>query len=78
MCATCAPTRSRCLKAKPITETSQKALNDEAFVLVNGIAGAVLEAGKIMARAAEAAKAEPKEKGKGATKEGAGDERQQF
>jgi cellulose biosynthesis protein BcsQ len=41
------------LEGKAITETSQKALNDEAFVLVNGIAGAVLEAGKILARHAE-------------------------
>ena len=36
------------LEGKAITETGQKELNDEAFVLVNGIAGAVLEAGKIM------------------------------
>jgi hypothetical protein len=41
------------LEGKTITETSQKALNDEAFVLVNGIAGAVLEAGKTMALEAE-------------------------
>jgi len=40
------------LEGKTITETSQKALNEEAFVLVNGIAGAVHEAGKTMARAA--------------------------
>ena len=38
------------LEGKAITETSQKALNEEAFVLVNGIAGAVLKAGKNMAR----------------------------
>ena len=38
------------LEGKAITETNQKELNDEAFVLVNGIAGAVLEAGKIMSR----------------------------
>jgi hypothetical protein len=34
------------LEGKAITETGEKALNDEAFTLVNGIAGAVLEAGK--------------------------------
>ena len=38
------------LEGKSITETNQKALNDEAFVLVNGIAGAVLEAGKLLER----------------------------
>ena len=42
------------LEGKAITETGQKALNDEAFVLVNGIAGAVLEAGKILTRQAKA------------------------
>ena len=40
------------LQGKAITETGQKALN-EAFVLVNGIAGAVLEAGKVLTRQAE-------------------------
>jgi cellulose biosynthesis protein BcsQ len=34
------------LEGKAITETDKKEINDEAFVLVNGIAGAVLEAGK--------------------------------
>ena len=41
------------LEGKSITETDQKALNDEAFVLVNGIAGAVLEAGKRLTREAK-------------------------
>jgi len=41
------------LEGKAITETGQKTANDEAFVLVNGIAGAVLEAGKILTRQAE-------------------------
>ena len=40
------------LEGKAITETGEKALNDEAFVLVNGIAGAVLEAGKRLTREA--------------------------
>lgn len=34
------------LQGKAITETSEHGLNNEAFVLVNGIAGAVLEAGR--------------------------------
>ncbi len=42
------------LEGKAITETGEKSLNDEAFVLVNGIAGAVLEAGKKLIREAEA------------------------
>ncbi len=42
------------LEGKAITETGEKKLNDEAFVLVNGIAGAVLEAGKKMIREADA------------------------
>ena len=41
------------LEGKAITETSEKKLNDEAFVLVDGIAGAVLEAGKRLTREAE-------------------------
>jgi chromosome partitioning protein len=41
------------LQGKAITETDQKELNDEAFVLVNGIAGAVLEAGRRITRAHE-------------------------
>ncbi len=41
------------LEGKSITETGQKTLNDEAFVLVNGIAGAVVEAGNTLARQAE-------------------------
>ncbi len=42
------------LQGKAITETGQKPLDDEAFVLVNGIAGAVVEAGKLLIRQAEA------------------------
>jgi hypothetical protein len=38
------------LEGKAITETGQKELNDQAFVLVNGIAGAVLEAGRRLVR----------------------------
>jgi hypothetical protein len=38
------------LEGKAITETADKKLNNEAFVLVNGIAGAVLEAGKRLTR----------------------------
>jgi cellulose biosynthesis protein BcsQ len=38
------------LEGKAITETDQKQLNEEAFSLVNGIAGGVLEAGKQLAR----------------------------
>jgi chromosome partitioning protein len=34
------------LEGKAITETGEKELNDQAFVLVDGIAGAVLDAGK--------------------------------
>jgi cellulose biosynthesis protein BcsQ len=41
------------LEGKAITETFEKELNAEAFVLVNGIAGAVLEAGKQMTREQE-------------------------
>ena len=40
------------LEGKGITETDEKSLNDEAFVLVNGIAGAVLEAGHRLTREA--------------------------
>ncbi len=42
------------LEGKAITETSEEKLNGEAFVLVNGIAGAVLEAGKRLMREAQA------------------------
>jgi cellulose biosynthesis protein BcsQ len=38
------------LEGKSITETGQKELNDQAFVVVNGIAGAVLEAGRRLVR----------------------------
>ena len=44
------------LQGKAITETGQKALDDDAFGLVNGIAGAVLEAGKTLSRQIEQAK----------------------
>jgi cellulose biosynthesis protein BcsQ len=52
------------LEGKAITETSQKDLNDEAFVLVNGIAGAVFEAGKKLTRELEK-KAKESERDKG-------------
>jgi hypothetical protein len=42
------------LQGKAITETGEGVLDSEAFVLVNGIAGAVLEAGKKLIREAEA------------------------
>jgi chromosome partitioning protein len=38
------------LEGKAITETGRKDLNDEAFVLVDGIAGAVLDAGRRLVR----------------------------
>ena len=44
------------LQGKAITETGQKALDDDAFGLVNGIAGAVLEAGNTLSRQIEQAK----------------------
>jgi hypothetical protein len=44
------------LEGKAITETNEKGLNEEAFVLVNGIAGAVLEAGKRLVREIEKSK----------------------
>jgi chromosome partitioning protein len=47
------------LEGKAITETHENALNQEAFVVVNGIAGAVLEAGKRLTR--EWAKTEARE-----------------
>ena len=51
------------LEGKAITETGQRELNDEAFVLVNGIAGAVLEAGKRLVR--EHRKTRPFERDRG-------------
>ena len=61
------------LEGKAITETAQKALNDEAFVLVNGIAGAVLEAGRHLTRLAPAKELAPeKTRGKGRDKGGRG------
>jgi cellulose biosynthesis protein BcsQ len=47
------------LEGKAITETGEKELNDEAFVLMNGIAGAVLEAGKKLTREAKKRSPEP-------------------
>ncbi|MGB9167190.1 MAG: hypothetical protein WCC41_22540, partial [Rhodomicrobium sp.] len=44
------------LQGKAITETGQKGLDDDAFGLVNGIAGAVFEAGKTLSRQIEQAK----------------------
>ena len=38
------------LEGKAITETGRQELSDEAFTVVNGIAGAVLEAGRRLAR----------------------------
>jgi hypothetical protein len=52
------------LEGKAVTETNEKALNDEAFVLVNGIAGAVLEAGKQLTRDAKQ-KAQEKDRDRG-------------
>jgi cellulose biosynthesis protein BcsQ len=51
------------LEGKAITETGQKELNDEAFVLVNGIAGAVLDAGKRLLRQIEQAKQAERDRG---------------
>ena len=60
------------LEGKAITETAQKALNDEAFVLVNGIAGAVLEAGRHLTRQAANEPEPEKTRGKGRDKGGRG------
>ncbi len=51
------------LEGKAITETSEKEFNDEAFVLVNGIAGAVLEAGKRLIREIEKLKQSERDRG---------------
>ena len=59
------------LQGKAITETGQKTLDDEAFVLVNGIAGAVFEAGKIITRQAKAIR-DREEEGKGRRGRGKG------
>jgi cellulose biosynthesis protein BcsQ len=54
------------LEGKAITETDQKQLNQEAFVLVDGIAGAVLEAGRRLTREArEKEKAREKDRDRG-------------
>jgi cellulose biosynthesis protein BcsQ len=54
------------LEGKAITETDQKKLNEEAFVLVDGIAGAVLEAGRRLTREArEKEKAREKDRDRG-------------
>ncbi len=44
------------LEGKAITETPDRRLNEEAYQLVNGIAGAVFEADRMLARAAEIGK----------------------
>jgi chromosome partitioning protein len=51
------------LEGKVLTETHEKQLNEEAFVLVNGIAGAVLEAGKRLIREIEKAKQPERDRG---------------
>jgi chromosome partitioning protein len=51
------------LEGKAITETKEKQLNEEAFVLVNGIAGAVLEAGKRLIREIEKGKQPERDRG---------------
>jgi hypothetical protein len=53
------------LEGKAITETQEKELNDEAFVLVDGIAGAVLEAGRRLFREAQAKQKEREREGRG-------------
>ncbi|MGO9486635.1 MAG: ParA family protein [Rhodomicrobium sp.] len=53
------------LQGKAITETSEQGLNDEAFVLVNGIAGAVLEAGRRIREAEMERKGPGRGRGKG-------------
>jgi hypothetical protein len=50
------------LEGKAITETGRQELSDEAFVVVNGIAGAVLESGRRLAR--ELGKTQRQESGK--------------
>ena len=61
------------LQGKAITETGQKQLDDEAFVLVNGIAGAALEAGKLLTRQAQAIRLKTRDgKDKGRDKGGRG------
>jgi hypothetical protein len=51
------------LEGKAITETNEMGLNEEAFVLVNGIAGAVLEAGKRLIREIEKSKQVDRDRG---------------
>ena len=51
------------LEGKALTETHEKQLNEEAFVLVNGIAGAVLDAGKRLIREIEKAKQPERDRG---------------
>ncbi|MBJ7532792.1 hypothetical protein JDN40_01485 [Rhodomicrobium vannielii ATCC 17100] len=60
------------LQGKAITETDEAELNREAFVVVDGIAGAVLEAGKRMTRLLDAEKAKPKTQAKERDKGGRG------
>ena len=47
------------LEGRAITETGQKALNNEAFTLVNGIAGAVIEAARTYDKLMELKQREP-------------------
>ncbi len=51
------------LEGKAITETGRRELNDEAFVLVNGIAGAVLEAGRRLVREIKKTKQPERDRG---------------
>jgi chromosome partitioning protein len=51
------------LEGKAITETGRKDLNDEAFVLVDGIAGAVLEAGRRLVREIKKTKQPDRDRG---------------
>ena len=54
------------LRGKAITETGDEKLNEQAFTVVNGIAGAVLEAGREISRQVEARRRQSElEHGKG-------------
>jgi chromosome partitioning protein len=52
------------LEGKAITETGRQELNDQAFVLVNGIAGAVLDAGKRLTKEIKKTKQPERDKGR--------------
>ena len=62
------------LEGKAITETDEKTLNNEAFVLVDGIAGAVMEANKHLVREAQAKSKQIERR----TKETVDDEQEQL